>query len=262
MTMKTSKPIIQGVASFVLAVASSICMVLLIIQLCSCSETPQQTTEVSVIWDVTEAHLPKPQADEILPRFALESNASNGAIFRFTYASDVSFNHETVFILPAGGNAFTTNQFDRKREIEKFRQQVKAFLDSLTTDTLGRPHSSLYVPIAKSLNRLAKESKAQHKILLVYSDLRENSSVMNFYKPQTLALLQNDSAKAQAMFVSQEPLDDLTGIELHLLYEPVDAPDDAAYRVISGFYKSLFESKDASVIVSANLPSADAGNTR
>lgn len=251
MTMQTIKSIARIISGFLLAAASLICIVLLIAYTFGCSEKPKTISEVSVIWDVTEAHSPRPEAGEIIPLLALDE-PTNGATFRFTYASDVSFNHETVFILPVGGNAITTNQFDRKRKIEKFKQQIAAFLDSLSDDTVGRPNSSLFVPMAKSLNQLAA-SAANRKYLLVYSDLRENSSVMSFYNPKILALLQNDSAKAEALLAAQEQLGELNGIEIHLLYQPKDAADDAGYRIISGFYKSLFERKGAKVFISANL---------
>jgi hypothetical protein len=229
------------------------CALLAMVLIASCNETKHHTTEVNIIWDVTELHTPVPSAEEVLPLFALSNDAANGAILRFAFASDVSFNHETVFILRAAGNVLTTNPFDRKREIETFEKSIRAFLDSLAMDTIGRSHSSLYVPIAKSLNRLATESIADRKILLVYSDLRENSAVMNFYTPQTLTLLHNDSAQAERMLSAQQTLGDLSGIEIHLLYQPRDAADDAAYRIISGFYTSLFERKGAHVYVSANV---------
>lgn len=252
--MKNTKTITRIITSLLLMAVSLICIVLILTTVFGCNERPSVSTETSIIWDVTEAHKPVPSAEEILPLFGLSDNASNGATLRFAFASDVSFNHETVFVLPAAGNAITTNQFDRKREVAKYEKLISGFLDSLAMDTLGRPHSSLYVPIAKSLNRLATESNADRKILLVYSDLRENSAVMNFYKPQTLLLLQNDSAKAESLLFAEQPLGDLSGIEMHLLYEPRDANDDAAYRIISGFYASLFERKGVKVFVSANLP--------
>ena len=250
--MKHTTSTIRQIAKGLMYLSLGLAMIAAVLW-ASCNEAERKSTEVNVLWDVTEAHKPVPSAEEILPLFSLSENAASGATLRFAFASDVSFNHETVFVLPAAGNAITTNQFDRKREVAKYEKQISGFLDSLAMDTLGRPHSSLYVPIAKSLNRLAKEINADRKILLVYSDLRENSAVMNFYKPQTLALLQNDSAKAEALLFAEQPLGDLSGIEIHLLYEPSDAVDDTAYRIISGFYVSMFERKGAKVFVSANL---------
>lgn len=217
-------------------------------------DDPRTTTEISVIWDVTEKHEPHPTAEEILPCFGLDANANNGAIFRFTYASDVSLNRETVFSLtPAGSNALT-NQFDRKREVDKFSGQVTAFLNSLVIDTaIGRQHSSVYMPIAESVNKLVADKSADKKILLVYSDLRENTLGLSFYDKKTVALQKSDPDKIRDMLFASVPLGDLTGVEVHFLYEPSDPADDGAYRIISGFYKTLFESKGATVFVSANL---------
>lgn len=251
--MKTRKTILSIVRGFALALVGLTIVALLIAYIFGYWEKPRTTTEVSVIWDVTQRHEPRPQAADILPLFDIDNTDRNGSIFRFTYASDVSLNRETVFTLAKAGDDVLTNQFDRKREAEQFTGRVTSFLDSLAKDTVGREQSSLYIPIAEAANRLAADTAAQNKILLVYSDLRENRQGLSFYDKRTLALLKSDTGKTRDMLFALAPLGDLTGVEVHLLYEPADAADDGAYRTISSFYKTILENAGAKVFISANL---------
>lgn len=251
--MKTRKNISNIVTGFVLTVVALTCTALLLAYLFGYWEKPRTTTEVSVIWDVTERHEPHPEAADILPLFGIDNTDRNGSIFRFTYASDVSLNRETVFSIAKAGDDVLTNQFDRKREAEQFTGKVSAFLDSLAKDTVGRGQSSLYIPIAEAVNRLAQDTSAQKKILLVYSDLRENRQGLSFYDRKTLALLKSDPQKIRDMLFALAPLGDLSGVEVHFLYEPANSADDSAYRTISSFYKNILENAGAKVIISANL---------
>lgn len=248
--MKTKiKNFIIGVMYLVIAVS----LFALSMMLPSCNEPKHQVTEVVVLWDITELHEPIPVASEILQLYNLDTNPENGAVLRFSYASDVSLNRETVFSLPPSGNSLITNQFDRTREIEKFKQDVTAFLDSITSDTVGRPQSSIYLPVATTLNELANNSQSDRKTFLLFSDLRENTQNLSFYDKHTLALVANDTAAITAILQSEMPLGNLSGIKVHLLYQPNDATDDTGYRYIAALYRGMLESKGASVFVSANL---------
>jgi len=243
------------IANSFLLVALGLALITLgVLTLCeSCTDIAQpQTTEVVVGWDVTEPHQPVPEAESILKLYGLDADPSRGAIFRFTFYSDVELNQETVFTLPPSVQNALTNQFDREREIEQFVNKVTAFLDSLPLDTVGRKQSALYVPIAKAANSLAMSS-SNRKVLLLFTDLRENTSRTSFYSKQTLALMQTDSAQVAAMLEVQEPLDQLSGIEVYVLYQPRDVADDASFSIVSRLYKGLLSGKGATVNVAANL---------
>ncbi len=243
--------IVKGLAYTIIGAGLLILGISLLLD--SCNEAKHQTTEIVVVWDITELHEPIPVASEILPLYGLDTDPDNGAVFRFSHASDVSLNRETVFTLPPSGNALVTNQFDREREIEKFTNDVTAFLDSIASDTVGRSQSSIYIPVAMGLNELSRTSTSDRKIFLLYSDLRENTQNLSFYDKRTLALIANDTASIATMLQSEMPLNNLTGIETHLLYQPRDAADDAAFQSISALYRGMLERKGATVFVSANL---------
>ena len=60
-----------------------------------------------------------------------------------------------------------------------------------------------------------------------------------------------DSIKEQ--FELQMKLGSLNGIKIFLIYQPVNTTEDEKYRIVSNFYKHLFESYGASVEISANV---------
>ncbi len=221
-------------------------------QLLSYGQAKHSTTDLTELVDVTQRFIAQPKAAEIIPLFGFDADVSNGAEFHFSDMSDVSYNPQTSFSLSQGGNGFTTNQFDRKREVEKFEQSISAFHDSLASDTIGREHSAVYFPIAESLNALSK-STADKKILLVYSDLMENETDLSFYDRKTLALLACDPEKIKAILLAKDPLANLSGIEIHFVYQPENAQADSTFRLVSAFYKKLLEEKGATVFISANL---------
>ncbi len=218
----------------------------------SCTTSKPRTTEIVVLWDITEPHQPIPEAEEILALYNLSTDPASGAIFKFSFISDIRLNEETIFELPASAQNALTNQFDREREIELFQNSVTNFLDSLAMDTIGKNQSALYVPIANALNDLAT-SNSNKKIALLFTDLRENTSLLSFYNKQTLALMQTDTAQVAAMFEKQEPLNQLDQIEIRILFSPRDIADDASFAIVSRFYRGFFSSKGATVSVSANL---------
>lgn len=243
------------IANSFLLVALGLALITLgVLTLCdSCTEPSKpETTEVVVRFDVTEPHQPVPEAENILKFYGLDTDPSRGAIFRFSFISDVQLNEETVFLLPASAQNALTNQFDREREIEQFISDVTAFLDSLDMDTVGREQSALYVPIAKAANALATSS-SDRRVLLLFSDLLENTARFSFYQKQTLALMQTDSAQVEAMLEVEEHLDQLSGVEVYILYQPRDIADDASFAVVSRFYRGLFSSKGAAVNIAASL---------
>lgn len=223
------------------------------ISVASCGTPKHKTTEAVLLLDVTEPLRAWPAADELATFFDFGSGNMNGASLLVSELNDVSYNRQAAFTLPEGGNAFTTNRFDRKHEVEAFTEDIAAHLDSLTRDTLiGRPKSSLYIPLAMQLNRLAA-SDADTRTVIMYSDMMEHSTMLNLYDPQTLALIRIAPDTIAQILTRMTPLADLTGIELRIIYQPTDSEADDTFRLVSGFFKQYFESHGATVTIAANL---------
>ncbi len=220
----------------------------------SCNEQcpKRNTIEIVIQVDLTEAQIAKPDANEIIGLYGLDTNKWDGAEFSYADLTDVSFNRRTTFSLAPGGNRLTSSGFTRDREVEKFEDSIRSFFAARAVDTVGRPHSSVYLPIANELNRLS-ESHSAERTLIVYSDLMENDKTVSFYDKKTIGSLRTDPNKITAMLIAKADLKDLTGISVYLIFQPENAAQDELFRLVAGFYQTLLESHGAKVIVAANV---------
>jgi hypothetical protein len=208
------------------------------------------TTEVDLLQDVTDRQIAKPDINEIISQYNFE-NKYNGGIFHLTKLTDVTYNQKTeAKIEPA--NEWLSNELERNKEISDFKDQVSQIITTADKDSSGRINSSLYLPIANALNELSTK-KMQRRILLVYSDLMENTLDMSFYQKENFALLKTNPQKVQDHFEKLEHLNSLSGIEVFLIYQPANNTSDQNYQIVSDFYRKLLEDKGAKVTISANI---------
>lgn len=219
--------------------------------LVSCTAKDPATTEVVVLRDITQEHLAKPNADDILPLFDLNKQKWNGAIFRFADISDVSYSPARQAKIETAGR-WLSNEFERDEEIKGFYGEVDKIITDTQNETIGRNNSSVYLSITREINRLS-ESKSQRKVILIYSDLMENEREMSFYNPRTLELLKTKPDEIQEYFETQLQLQSLNGIDIYLIYQPGNPYEDREYKIASEFYKKLFEKKGAKVESTANI---------
>lgn len=207
-------------------------------------------TEIPVLVDITEAHISKPKPEEILALYGLDTNRWNGAEFRFTSITDVDYNKIEQASLPPAEKWFA-NEFEREKQVGQFTEAVKRIILDAEKDSMGRKNTSAYIPIARELNRLSK-SKANRKILIAYSDLLENGMI-SLYGKEMLDSLENHPENLWLFFEKRMPLQQLNGIEVFLIYQPIDNQDSERFRMVSGFYQRMLESKGATVTIGANL---------
>jgi hypothetical protein len=216
----------------------------------ACTSQNLVISEVVVLRDITDKQLAQPNVDEILSLFNLE-NKWNGGIFRFTDLTNVSYN-QTVEIKLQARNEWLSNELDRDKEIKQFKNNISETISNSEKEAVGKDNSSVYFPIAKELNRLS-QSTSTKKVLLVYSDLMENTAEMSFYDNQNYSLLKTNPGSIRKYFDSQFRLNNLSEIKIYLVYQPLNIGEDEIYKVVSGFYKNLFESKGAEVEITAGI---------
>lgn len=209
------------------------------------------TTEISVMRDVTSLHLAEPVSSEIIPLFDLMASKWDGALFRFQDISNVSFNPVAEASIPSV-NQWLSNEFQRDNNIKTFNGQVAQIISDSTKYKVGWWHASVYLSIANELNLLSK-SPAQKRILIVYSSLMENNPDFSFYCNHVFSMLQNNPVKVKEHFEKEQPLNNLNGIEVYLIYQPVNAFSDLQYQVVAGFYKTMLTVAGAKVTITANL---------
>ena len=228
-------------------------IILAMIVLAACANKSSRTsTEYSVLRDLTDSTSVMPDEAALLADLGIDTDIWNGVNFNFFNVSDVSYTPHWRISLAKGGDRLTSSEYTRKREVIAFKKKLTALLDSARSDTEGRNHSSIYLPMAEELTRLAG-SNAERKVLIVYSDLMENRQRLSFYDTRTFSLLRADPKKIEQLLFAEAALPDLSGIEIRFVYAPKDAADDANFRLVSDFFRSMFEKQGATVSVSANL---------
>lgn len=233
------------------AILKTLGILLLITLLVGCVSEKNTTTELVIARDVTDSIIAQPKTEEIFNLFGLTENPLNGAIFKFQNLSDVSYNQRSqVKIEPQ--NKWLSNEMERQGEIKKFKIAIESKLEQSPSNTIEKENSSIYLPIARELNQLS-QSKSDRRILVVYSDLMENTPEFSFYRKGDFELVNNQPDSLQKRFENELLISPLGGIEIYFIYQPKDIKSDQRFQIISEFYKKLLESKGAKVTISANL---------
>jgi len=233
------------------AILKTLGILLLITLIVGCVSEKNTTTELVIARDVTDSIIEQPKPEEIFSLFGLTENPFNGAIFKFQNLSDVSYNQRSqVKIEPQ--NKWLSNEMERQGEIKKFKIAIDSKMAQNSNDSVEKGNSSIYLPIARELNELS-QSKSDRRILVVYSDLMENTPNFSFYRKGDFELVKNQPDAVQKRFEKELLISPLGGIEIYFIYQPKDIKSDARFQIISEFYKKILESKGAKVTISANL---------
>ncbi len=209
------------------------------------------TTEISVLSDITDTLSAEPDTSAILTYYNLETQKWNGAVFRFSTISDVSLNKYKTATLETAGELLS-NELDRDKAIRNFKSGIVGVLNQYNQNMSGREHSSVYRPIATELIRL-KESQAQTKILLIYSDLMENDAAFSMYEKSSFQLVEKNPKVVIELFQRQVALPGLHGITVYFIYHPRTPQQDNEFIVLSQLYAKMLREKGATVFIRANL---------
>ncbi len=211
--------------------------------------TPNEITAVSVIQDITDEQVAKPQFEEIESLFDFKNNQWDGAVFSYSTLTNVSLNQSLKITLKSQ-KLYTSNEFERSKDLDEFIKSIKGILDKKSE--IGKRNSSVYIPIVHAL-QLLKETKANKKFLLIYSDLMENDPGMSLYDAKLLQEMIDEPDSVLKRFEQKGILPELNGISIYLIYRPNSIESDARFQIVSTFYKHVFGQKGAQVYIRANL---------
>lgn len=216
------------------------------------TQLPKTTTiEISVLRDVTDSELAKPDINDLYTLYELDRDKWNGCKFRFSNLSDVSLNYTSeIELLPE--QALFSNEIERGAKLDTFRSGLESMLSKASEDSIGRTHSAVYEPIASELEQLSM-SKSEKRIMVVYSDLLENNREFSVYRNQNPRNEKPDADAVSREFKIQHLLPSLTGIAVYFIFQPANESEDEAFHFMSGIYQKLLEEKGATVFIKANL---------
>lgn len=233
-------------------ITASICF------LCSCMQQTKQGEQiaVTVLVDITDPHQVYPDAKTVLPLFGLEGNQNNKAVFKLLPITDRKLNPEASILLEEGKK---TEQFNhrqdplfRKRLIVQFYDSVKNVLRTFREEKekadTSLHNSEVFFMIARELT-LLKEGQSKKRVLLIYSDLQENSDLVSVYHKKK-HIKQRDIA---TYFEKTNLLpEDLKNITVVVIYKAPTREADTNFMKLSAIYEQMIQKRGGRYIVSAN----------
>lgn len=217
----------------------------------SACTTKPYSQEISIIVDQTETYFRHFTLDELRKVSAITCSENNGEHISFHPITEFGFNEEKSFKLDPVENLLMGNDFEREREVLEYFSGIDSTVTEFKNGKEERIGSVIYKILAEELNRL-NESMADKRILIINSDLMEKSFI-DFYSYATFSELQRNPEKIQKVLLEKYTLKDLTGIEVYIIYMPIDKSDSEKFEIVSDFYKVLLQSHGAKVNVKGSL---------
>ena len=221
----------------------------------ACSNEKPQQIQCSVLIDITgsNAHsLQNFKSEDVLTVLDLKHNSQNAIEYRQAFITETFLNFTHQFTLSPAKSMLTGNEFDREEKIKEFTKKLETALSQVQRETGGRKYSSVYVPFAREVNRMAQTTGNNKRIILL-SDLVENSEFLSFFAKNSQEDLEKSPEMIAEYFQKELALaDDLTGMTIHLVHQPNER-DNWVFKKLSRVYRAMLEKRGARVLIQANL---------
>jgi len=209
------------------------------------------TVQESVLIDKTDSFLVKPDATEILALSHIQDDKFKTVRLRIQSVSNVNYNPITSLELPAA-IPLLSNPTERDTEALDFINRTKSKIDSINTLPAGLQHSSIYLNVIGEVNKMAA-IEGNQKIVIVYSDLLENSPLFNMYNTKQQRLLKTNLISVKAAFLKALKPVCLKGIQVYFIFRPRTDAENDRFALIVNLYKTILEESGASVFIGGNL---------
>ncbi len=229
---------------------------------CSCKESTNEvkhSTFITTILDVTDQQTMLPDAEAIIKLYEFNSNKNIEAGFKICTLTDKQLNSDKYLHLPDGSISEKDNNQDdpnyREKLIASFYNAIRKAVTGLITENKCSPplHNSECFRIISNEIQEMINNHAEKNILIVFSDLQENSELFNCYKKSSQQLLHKTPIEVSKIFEATHLLPkDLRAVKIFFVFAPKNSEADKRYMDMIGVYKYLLESRGAIVKVQAN----------
>ncbi|MBK8245397.1 MAG: hypothetical protein IPK88_18365 [Saprospiraceae bacterium] len=216
----------------------------------SCNPNPI-SQEISIVLDLTSEHFSHISLNDFKKKSIISKNVNNSEAVRIQGITEFGFNEVKSFMLDSVSSALLSNDYERKHVIKKYYSNIDSTLLELNNNKKERVGSVIFKIISEELNILSK-SKYDKKILIINTDLMDKSFI-DFYDQEIFNELVNQPTHIQNLLIEKYPLNKLSGIEIYILYKPIDKMDSERFEIVSDFYKLFLESNGAHVSIGSNL---------
>lgn len=165
--------------------------------------------------------------------------------------SDIMYERVQEYTLPST-TQLMSNPTERSEEIKTFGDHISMAMSLEANSACGRDKSEIWPPLAKELNMLSAKKTASVKLMYAFSDLEQNTSFSVYDSADARKLIDSPDV-VKALFKSKAPLNDMTGVELHLIYAAKNYRDSQRYARMAQLIKEMVEEQHGKVIISGSL---------
>ena len=234
-------------------------IIFLLPTLYSCKEEPVSSTEISVLIDVTDKRFKDQDfIAENLPKFLKmmnldkEAGGYSGGEIKLSLINEVSDSK----ISPAKTGLMGENKLNRKDEVDRFYSNLeKSFSQLLNDANWGTNASKIYQKIARELIKM-KSSDYDKKIMVIYSDMLENSNLFSFYntnwKTEVEKMTANPETTLKELSQNGPALPDLSEFEIYIITSRTPENDEKV-NLSEQFWMTLLEFQGAKVTFNSDL---------
>jgi hypothetical protein len=241
----------------------SIKLLLLSLVFFSCDKKKEHLARATIylLVDNTDTNRLIPTSNSLLSLYDFKDNICRAVTFRESFISDFATTKEVEFSLDnrieeeKSGNLYDDPTF-RKKQIIRFQQDVSGAISEIQSYQFKqKPETKCFEKVCMELQAL-RDIDGNHKILVIISDLIENSDFMRGYSEGLYHVIQQDERKARGFLMKKFKDRDLlpnklTGITVYILHQPQSIKEDVLFKTFSNVYRLLLEEQGATVFIKA-----------
>jgi hypothetical protein len=230
----------------------------------SCKNEIAKTTQICVLIDITDERFKNEKfVAENLPKLLQlmhldqKTGGFSGGEIKLSLINEVSDSKsKTVKIKTGVTGLMGENPLNRKDEVEKFYTELEnSFTQILSKANWGTDASKIYQKVTRELIKM-KNTTADQKYLIVYSDMLENSDLFSFYganwKSNIQKMIDDPEATLEKLAQKGPALPDLSEFTIYIITTRT-AENDEQINISEQLWITLFENQGATVSFNSGL---------
>ena len=203
---------------------------MLLTSLVACKKPIVKNERYSILVDTTDEHLSTVNAKELLQLFDLKNDAKSIHL-RYSTITDVDFNEVSELSFTPEASGLLGNELKAKKKRIQFEREVEQLLTPLDT-LVDAKYSSIFDPIIQELQYLGSQKSYDSKVLIVYSNLIENSEWISFYTSKDYYLLRYEQKLLINRFLERVPQFSHENLRLQIVYIPHNQKDNTNFKAL------------------------------
>lgn len=213
--------------------------------------TAPAATSAYLFVDITDPDTGRLRASSIIGTATNGRNINDAITVHVETLSPYHHNTVQEFKLPKE-SLLLGNPTIRKRSVQALTKQLDTTLLKMYAEQNSKEQSNIFEPILTAANELST-SNTSRKVIIVSSDLQENTPLFSYFKKADSILLKTNPDEVERILLNGTPVKDLKGVTIYLIHTPRSLHDDDLFNQFAKLYKRFYEKHHAVVIIQNNL---------